>query len=68
VEREELSIHLRKGGGRGKGKRKGRDKSTEMGSVHDEEQRTENIALGNTIRGKRGYHLAPFVLNVISKT
>jgi len=37
VEREELSIHLRKGGGRGKGKRKGRDKSTEMGSVHDEE-------------------------------
>ena len=37
MEREELSIHLRKGGGRGKGKRKRRDKSTEMGSVHDEE-------------------------------
>jgi len=30
---------------------KGRDKSTERGSVHDEEYRAENRALENTTRG-----------------
>jgi len=31
-------------------KEKGRGKSTERGSVHDEEYRAENRALGNTTR------------------
>jgi len=31
--------------------RKGRDQSTERGSVHDEESRAENRALRNTTRG-----------------
>lgn len=32
-------------------KGKGRDQSTERGSVHDEEYNVENRALGNTTRG-----------------
>jgi len=32
-------------------KEKERNQSTERGSVHDEEQRAENRALGNTTRG-----------------
>ena len=48
VEREkELSVFCIKVVVKGKG----RDKSTERGSVHDEEQRAENIALLNTTRG-----------------
>jgi len=39
--------HLQNCGGKGKG----RDKSTERGSVHDEELRAKNRALGNTTRG-----------------
>ena len=47
MEREELSVICVKVVVKGKG----RDRSTERGSAHDEESRAENRALGNTISG-----------------